>query len=155
MKLLPDWTESLTLQQQAVLVLALRGPDGFPKHHPYKPILYYYRACVIKAAHVGRTLQFNESCGSFMTLVGFTHDHDWNNVLNMFRGVEDELPLHYYSHLMHGSQILAYKHSAELVRSRWTEFYLSCCDYLHVSPESERTMDGRLNDFDRELEQVK
>lgn len=155
MKLLPDWTEALPLQQQAVLVLALRGPDGFPKHHACKKLLYYYRACVLKAAHLGRVLEYNEHCGSLMTLRGFTYVDTWKDVLREFQGVEDELPLHFYTHLMHGVQILAYKHPLELVRGRWFNFYLSCCDYLHVPPECEQTMDGRLSDFGRELEEVK
>ncbi len=40
--LLADWISDLSLQQQAVLVLALRGPDGFPKQHPSKEVLYHY-----------------------------------------------------------------------------------------------------------------
>jgi len=154
MKLLPDWTETLTLQQQAVLLLALRGPDGFPKYHACKGLLYFYRACVLKAAHKGRMLQLGEHCGSLMTMRYFDDDWQWNDTLNRFAGTEDELPLHFYTHLMHGAQVLAYKHPSALVRKRWFQFYEQCCNYLHVPVESERTMDGRLNDFGRPHEEV-
>jgi len=153
MKLLPDWTEALPLQQQAVLVLALRGPDGFPKFYPAcKDILYYYRACVLKAAHFGRMLRDGEHCGSLMTLRGFSKDDLWQNCLNRFQEIEDELPIHFYTHLMHGAQVLAYKHPDLLTRSRWLSFYFQCCAYLHLPPEPETNMDERLADFGRPLE---
>ena len=36
----------------------------------------------------------------------------------------DELPHHYYMHLMHGAQIAGYKHPNDLFRRRWLDFYL-------------------------------
>ena len=155
MKLLPDWTENLPLQQQAVLVLALRGPDGFPKYHASKPLLYHYRACLLKAAHVGRMLHEGEACGSLMTMDGFHDGVHWHRTLDQFKRVEDELPLHYYTHLMHGAQILAYKHPERAVRHRWYQFYLQCCEYLHVPTEDPKDMDKRLNDFGRPIEEVR
>jgi hypothetical protein len=154
--LFPAWVRHLTLQQQAVLALALRGPDGFPKFHPSKHILQYLRASIIKAAHLGRMLQPGEHIGSMMTLRGFDSpvfaggEMSWSIALREFKQVEDELPIHYYTHIMHAAQVLGYKHPLELFRQRWFSFYLSCCDYHHVPPEQEEDMDARLSDFGRD-----
>lgn len=152
--LLPDWIQELPLQQQAVLVLATRGPDGFPKYHASKLLLYHYRACVLKAAHIGRMLRIGEECASLMSLRSFGWEREWDAVLKNFREVEDELPLHYYTHLMHGAQILAYRHPVPLYRLRWGAFYAQCCDYLHVPLETLETMGTRLSDFGRALDEV-
>lgn len=154
MRMLPEWMDSLNLQQQAVLILALRGPDGFPKYHPSKKILYFYRSFIIAAAHKGRHIRIGEHVGSLMTLHGFDGE-DWGKALKEFFKVVDELPLHYFTHLMHGAQVLAYKHPEEFVRSCWQEFYWLCCDYLHTPVETTAEMDKRLNDFGRPLEEVR
>lgn len=150
MKLLPDWMEKLTLQQQAVLMLALRGPDGFAKHHPCKPLLRFYRALLIKDASLGRMLEDGEY-NSMMDMRPMTEAR-WEHMLREFAEVEDSLPLHFYTHLMHAAQILAYKHPRVSVRYMWGEFYAQCCAYLHLPQESEVEMDKRLNDFGRMLE---
>lgn len=142
--LLPDWVAHLSLQQQAVLVLALRGPDGFAKRHPSKLILWRYRACLLKNAKTGRAMAAGDSLPSFM-IYDFS-DAGWKHSMEAFQDVEDELPLHYYAHLMHGAQILAYKYPDEHVRGCWLEFYKQCCDYLHAPPETEEAMDQRLDD---------
>lgn len=146
--LLPDWVANLSLQQQAVLVLALRGPDGFPKKHPSKLILYRYRACLLKNAKTGCSLMPRDHLPSFMVF-DFSSE-GWRHAMSSFRDVEDELPLHYYTHLMHGAQVLAYKYPNDgHVRGCWWEFYKQCCDYLHAPPETERALDERLGDFGR------
>ncbi|HVX56429.1 MAG TPA: hypothetical protein VHA37_01745 [Candidatus Saccharimonadales bacterium] len=147
LNLLPDWTERLTLQQQAVLILALRGPDGFAKRHAVKNVLKFYRACLLRDASSGRLLGMGEH-NSLMSMAAL-HQDVWNDCLRQFQEIEDELPLHFYTHLMHGAQILSYKHPDRYVRARWRQFYLQCCDYLHVLPEPEDVMDQRLNDFGR------
>lgn len=152
--LFPEWMSAIPLQQQAVIVLALRGPDGFPKRHLSKRLLYHYRATVMGAAHLGRCLQPGEACSSMMGLTCFEDADAWAKVLREFQDVEDELPLHYYTHLMHGAQVVAYKHPESLFQRRWLSFYLQCCDYLHVPPENIWNMDRRLNDFGRPLDAV-
>lgn len=165
-RLLAEWMDKLPLQQQAVLVLAGRGPDGFPKVHGAKPVLMYYRASIFAAAHLGRHLRAGEFAGTLMSLRGFDLDSEadlgealygttsWASALRQFKQVVDELPLHFFAHLMHGSQILAYKHPETLFRTRWFEFYSLCCDCLHVPIEIPEVMDARLNDFDRDLEYI-
>lgn len=147
----PDWVSELPFQQQTVLHAAIRGPDGFPKHHKSKDVLRAYRACVMKCAWRGRMLHYGEDSGNdFMTMHKLSDLVTWKRVLQNFSEVEDELPLHYFTHLKHGAQILAYKHPSVVIRERWLGFYCRCCNYLHSPIEAEETMDARLNDWGRE-----
>jgi hypothetical protein len=92
-------------------------------------------------------LEEGESAGDYL-LMNF-EESSWRRALHDFQQVEDELPLHYYTHLMHGAQVLAYKHPDRDIRRCWLRFYEQCCEYLHVWPESEVFMDQRLDDFGR------
>ncbi len=142
-----DWMLRLTMQQQSVLVLACRGPDGIAKFHPTKLIVARYRATVLKAAYLGRPMRIGEGdATTFMTLHGFSDDTIWTSITADFFDHVDELPHHYYMHLMHGAQIAGHKHSIGLFRERWGSFYQRCCRDLHLHPETEAEMDRRLGD---------
>jgi hypothetical protein len=145
-----DWLFDLTMQQQSVLVLSCRGPDGIAKFHPTKLVVARYRATVLKAAYLGRAMRVDEGDDTtFMTLIGFSDDEAWGSICKQFFDHVDELPHHYYMHLMHGAQIAGYKHPMETFRHRWGLFYQRCCHDLHLHPESESEMDRRLGDWDR------
>ena len=146
-----DWMLPLTMQQQSVLVLACRGPDAVGKYHPTKALVARYRATVLKAAYLGRPMRIDEGdATTFMTLRLLSRDGHWDAITRDFFDHVDELPHHYYTHLMHGAQIAGYKHSDELFRRRWSDFYLRCCHDLHLHPEMEAQMDQRLGDWDRQ-----
>lgn len=146
-----DWLFELTMQQQSVLVLACRGPDGIPKFHPTKLIVARYRATVLKAAYLGRAMRVDEGDNTtFMTLTEFSSDKEWADICRWFFENVDELPHHYYMHLLHGAQIAGYKHPVETFRHRWNDFYLQCCHDLHLAAELESEMDQRLNDWGRQ-----
>lgn len=140
------------MQQQSVMVLACRGPDGVAKYDPTKHVVQRYRASVLKAAYLGRSMRVDEvnGGGSFMTLAGFSDDLAWRTITKQYFEYGDSLPHHYRSHLMHGAEILGYKHPDELFRRRWCAFYFECCDDLHLNPETEAQMDLRLSDWGRE-----
>jgi hypothetical protein len=145
-----EWLFGLTMQQQSVLILACRGPDGVAKYHPTKPIVARYRATVLKAAYLGRAMRVDEGDDTtFMTMIGFSDDNHWGQMCKEFFDNVDEIPHHYYAHLMHGAQIIGYKHPTEIYRKRWDEFYWWCCKDLHLNPETESQMDRRLGDWDR------
>lgn len=147
-----DWLFGLSMQQQSVLVLACRGPDGIAKFHPTKLITIRYRAAVLKAAYSGRAMVVDaiNGGGSFMTLDRFSDASNWRMIQKEFFDNSDDLPHHYYMHLMHGAEIIGYKHPESLFRVRWLEFYDRCCEELHLRPETCQDMDERLNDWNRE-----
>jgi hypothetical protein len=147
-----DWLFDLTMQQQSVLVLACRGPDGVAKFHPVKPIVARYRATVLKAAYLGRPMRVDEGDNTtFMTLIGLSDDREWTAICREFFDHVDEIPHHYYMHLMHGAQIAGHKHPLELFRDRWLGFYIRACHDLHLHPETQDEMNRRLGDWDRQF----
>jgi hypothetical protein len=139
----------LPMQQQSVLLLAARGPDGVGKFHPCKAVVRAYRACVLVAAKYGRSLDYGERADSFMSLDRFAKSDEWQHDVSVFFECIDELPFHYVMHLLHGVEILGYKHPRYFVSERWKTFYLHMVRELHLSPESEEEMDRRLSDWDR------
>jgi len=56
----------------------------------------------------------------------------------------DHYPHHYVMHLVHGAEVIGYKHSDVQTRACWHAFYLSLCNGLHVNPEAEEQLDARL-----------
>lgn len=143
----PEWCTSLPLQQQSVLMLAARGPDGIEKHHPCKNVVRAYRGTVLVAALRRRTLEWGELADSFMSLDRISDDELWADDMRAYFSSVDGLPHHYQMHLLHGAEILGYKHPDERFRKQWSAFYLLGVFDLHLSPESEEDMDARLNDF--------
>jgi hypothetical protein len=128
--------------------LAARGPDGIAKSHLCKPVVVAYRACVLVAARRKRLLEWGEKADTFMSLDVFADDTAWGIVVHDFFQNIDELPHHYLAHLMHGAEILGYKHPDKRFRDRWREFYYQMVGGLHLMPEDETEMDDRLNDFE-------
>jgi hypothetical protein len=147
----PEWCRELSIQQQSVLFLAARGPDGIAKAHPCKDVVRAYRGTVLVAARYGVSLDYGQdSIGDdFMDLSKMADDVVWAEVVREFFRHHDELPHHYLMHLLHGAQILGYKHPDERIAQRWRAFYLDMVRDLHLFPESEAAMDARLSDWGR------
>jgi hypothetical protein len=145
----PPWCRKLTMRQQSVLFLAGRGGDGLPKHHPTKGVQRAYRGTILLAAKYGRLLEWGEVAGSFMSLDRFGNDQDWAVEITKFFDYVDEVPHHFYMHLMHGAEIIGYKHPDQRFRERWNEFYKKCVYDLHLTVETEEEMDIRLSDWNK------
>ena len=146
----PDWFFDLPMQQQSVLVLAARGPDGVAKHHQCKPIVREYRAVVFKAAYLGRELMPGEALDTFMHRNLTYREELWKKVVREFFEHSDSLPHHYLLHLAHGSEIIGYKHPHKFTRHAWLYLYWEICRDMHVTPETEEELDNRLSDGFRE-----
>ena len=143
----PAWIQTVSFQQQSVLLLALRGPDGVRKHHPAKAITIAYRGTILRAAERQRFLYWGEPADTFMALDVIADESAWRAAVKEFFAHVDELPHHYVSHLAHAAQIIACHHPQEGMRQRWHQFYAAWCDDLHVSPETQEEMDKRLDDW--------
>ena len=143
----PEWCATLPLQQQSVLFLGARGPDGIAKDHPCKGVQVAYRGCVFKAGKWGRLLEWGEKADGFMSLDVFADPTRWGQLVDTFFRNVDSLPHHYLMHLIHGAQILGYHHPDERFRARWREFYFRAVDDMHLMPESVEEMDDRLSDW--------
>jgi hypothetical protein len=147
-----DWWLNLSMQQQSVLILAIRGPDTMRKYHPCKTIIRMYRATVLKAAYLGRAMELDEGDETmFMHLHNISDTRVWNLYVKSYFDTVDELPMHYHLHLLHGAEIIGYKHPHPFLKARWQSFYLKGCEGMHINPETEAQMDERLNDWNQEF----
>jgi len=138
------------VQQQSVLLLATRGPDGAQKYHPCKNVQRAYRATVLVAARFGRMIEYGEHVDDFMSLRSFAGNLAWETEVDDFYKNLDNIPHHFIMKLLHATEILGYMHPDERFRERWLAFYLRGVHELHLSPESELQLRMRLSDWRRE-----
>lgn len=143
-----EWTTDLAIQQQSVLLMACRGPDGMRKSHPAKALIRAYRGCVLNAASTGVPLEVGRG-DSYMETALLQDSVGWRNAVLGYLFDVDEIPLHYHLHLLHGAEILGYKYPNTAIAVRWLDFYYQGVDDMHLYQESEAQMDARLNDFGR------
>lgn len=155
-----EWTHSLSMMQQSVLLAAVRGPDGVAKYHPVKFLLRWYRRCILYSAMDRRVFisPFEEGGGSF---TGKSFDiaihgdrarsqatkSDWmDELVSLYLRSVDELPHHFQMHFMHAVEILGFKHPVPITRDWWARSYLRLVHDLHLWPETEEQLDRRLGD---------
>ncbi len=152
-QLIQDWASNLSIMQQTVLMEIIRGPDGLTKYHKSKFLLRWYRRCLLISAFEGRVLDnpYDRGGGSFTGPsydgIGVTR---WEvpmiELLNeVIRGA-DEMPHHFYRHMMHGIEIMGYKHSDPRIREFWNLCYTRLAKDMHLTPETEEQLDVRLGD---------
>ena len=63
-----------------------------------------------------------------------------------FVNARDDLPAHYYFHMIHAFEILGYKHPVKEVREWWNALYIRLIEAFHMFAETEEQMDARLDD---------
>jgi hypothetical protein len=157
---LQDWAMRVPLMQQTVLMTAIRGPDGVAKYHPVKPILRWYRRCLLLSALDGEVISnpYDPRGGSFTgpsidmpaRTLPQTRSPFWE--LDMDLKVDeafacmDEMALHFWLHLMHAVEIMGYKHDDARIAKWWQELYVRMVDAFHLYPESIGDLDKRLGD---------
>ena len=160
---LQRWVTKLPLMQQSVLLTAIRGPDGVEKYGPTKMLLRWYRRCILISAFDKKVLTdpYDPRGGSFtgpsLSLPdGETyrkssfHITAWAPHMHLLvgeylRGV-DAIPHHFHMHLVHGCEILGYKHPDKQIRDFWDGAYDRFARSLHMYPETEDGLDERLGD---------
>lgn len=154
-----DWVCRLTFMQQSVLSEMIRGPDGFRKFHPVKPMMKWFRRCAVISAFDGRPLTnpYESGGGSFTgpscdpppinvnDSVQYWQDQ-MDHVWDLFMAEMDEMPIHFWLHLMHAIEIMGYKHSDDVIRSWWQGKYVRMVHSMHVWPETQAELDMRLGD---------
>lgn len=148
------WVSGLSMMQQTVLLTAIRGPDGLPKYGAIKMLLRWYRRCVLLSAMDGRVLSnpIDNNGGSFTgpSLQGDDDLDCWADRMqehvNQYLRDLDAIPHHFQMHFMHAVEILGYKHPKLEIRMFWNGVYLRLVHDMHVWPETEAQLDGRLGD---------
>lgn len=153
-----NWVTELTIMQQSALLSAIRGPDGGGTGC-VKPIVKWLRRCVLVSAF-DRAILTSPTDPRGGAFTGWSYipaynasaeDADrWEIRMDEYVGeyIHDQnfLPLHFTSHLLAAIQVLGYKHPNRRIREWWGKTYLRIVKKMHLNPESEKEMDGRLND---------
>lgn len=139
-----DWVLSRPFMQQAVMMGALRGPDGMGKGHAVKDIIRWCRRCTTITAFDGMVLTTpGEPRGAKWT--GPTqHAGGIDGAVADFMDDVDALPHHYLVHLMHAAECVAYGHPDYNIASWWYDFYEGLSKGLHLGVESSADFNKRL-----------
>lgn len=136
---LHDWVHMLPFQMQALLMTAMRGPDGSSKYNNAKYVVRYLRGAVIKPA--GDWSGSNDN--SFM----WGDYSSFGDYCEMFWGDHDDYHHHFIMHLLHAAEVIGYEHPDSNIRDKWKVFYRMGCASFHMEPESRVVMWSRLNNF--------
>lgn len=161
-----SWVNGLPLMQQAVLMTAVRGPDGIRKDHVAKMLLRWYRRCIFLSAFTGGVMgdPYSDDGGSFTGPslahefaspdIRYQHEHHWPEAMTKlvadYLHCTDELPHHFQLHFMHGAEILGYKHPIHKIKDWWGDTYARLVADMHLIPEPESMMDWRLGDNEQQ-----
>jgi hypothetical protein len=136
---LQDWVIELPLREQGTLLTAVRGCDLTPKYpldSLERKLTSAIRGAFMAAAD---PREIDSEPGCFM-LSEPPHPREFKpSKLGHY-------PLHWVSHVMHASEVLAYRHPDTSLRSRWTFIYSMFCLSLHVRPETEDDFSARMNE---------
>jgi hypothetical protein len=156
---LQEWVMLLPIMQQSVLMSAIRGPDGIAKKHKCKPLIRWFRRCILVSAFEGIAIDnpYHPGGGSFTgPSCGIpirTFSQTWEDVI---RGAEsdfvdsrDELPFHYILHFIHAIEIIGYKHPDQQIADYWLSLYSRLVVAMHMREESQKDMDFRLSDNEK------
>ncbi len=130
---LQPWVERLSLRHQGVLMACVRGCDNVPKEDATKALARCLRAVTL--------VSFDRNPSSFIENVGDTELRD--RMMAVLKN-HDHYPIHYIMHLMHGAEIVGYKHPDPHTRDCWRWFYTNLVRCLHLLPETEYDLDERL-----------
>lgn len=138
---LQDWVMQLPLREQGTLLTAVRGCDDEPKswiargvaESPGRRITAWVRWCFMNPADVREV----DVPGAFFQSTppvpfkpsGFGH-----------------LPQHWYSHIMHGLEVIAYRHPDQDVRTTAFGLYRQMVENMHLRIETMQEFLNRLSE---------
>jgi hypothetical protein len=149
---LQEWVQELAFMQQAVLIAAVRGPDGIHKDHAVKVLCRWLRRSFLLSAFDKKAIldPYAPGGGSFTGPCRTETVRDLEHALELYLRSVDELPHHFQLHFMHAAEILGYKHPVPEIREWWNTCYLKLVNDVHLFPETEEQMDKRLGDNEKD-----
>jgi hypothetical protein len=134
--ILQPWVADLGLRHQGCLLASVRGCDTAPKEDASKAIQRVFRGAIL-IPHCGDATKAK----SFIQVVP---DDQLIDLMTAFAKNHDNYPHHYVMHIVHAAEIIGYK-QPKAQGLFWRDFYHRMCKALHVTPETEAEMDGRLS----------
>lgn len=136
------WVMKLPLREQGTLLTAVRGCDFEAKtwtsqgigYSPGRRLTAFIRYCFMNPADV-REVDYVE--GSFFQ----------SKPPNPFKPSEfGHLPQHWYSHVMHALEIIAYRHPNTIIAEQAMDLYQRMVYNLHLNIEDRQQMINRLSE---------
>jgi len=145
-----EWVSDLTFMQQSVVLSAIRGLDGARKSSGIKPLVRYYRRCVLLTAFEKKALldPYEKGGGGFTGPLSPNLTLD--DIIQSYLDEYDSLNIHFHLHFTHAAEILGYKHPNIKVRNFWNKVYNTFVKHMHLKPETEEELDKRLGDSESE-----
>lgn len=138
---LQEWVTQLPLREQGTLLTAVRGCDDEPKtwiargvaESPGRRITAFIRWCFMNPADPREV----DVPGAFFQSTppdpfkpsGFGH-----------------LPQHWYSHIMHALEVIAYRHPDLRIKSTCANLYIAMVENMHLKPERFEDFAARLSE---------
>lgn len=138
---LQEWVTKLPLREQGTLLTAVRGCDDEPKtwtkrgvaESPGRRITAFIRWCFMNPAdprEVGIPGAFFQSIPP-----------------NPFKPSEfGHLPQHWYSHVMHALEVIAYRHPSKTTATICANLYIAMVRNMHLKPETFDEFEARLSE---------
>ena len=128
-----NWLSYIPIRMQGTLLLGLRGDDS-QSNYDIKKITRWMRGLVFVPGNP-------ENATEFMTGI-----HQLPKIKEgepIYKAL-DYCTVHYFSHLLHALQVIAYHHPRREVSDAAFILYGGLCDKLHVSPENPTKFNERL-----------
>jgi hypothetical protein len=138
---LQDWVMRLPMREQGTLLTAVRGCDDEPKRwtargvadSPGRRITAYVRWCFMNPADPREV----DVPGAFFQ----------SEPPDPFKPSEfGHLPQHWYSHVMHALEVIAYRHPLAHVRGTALLLYGKMVTNMHLNPETPEQFVERLSE---------
>lgn len=138
---LQDWVMELPLREQGTLLTAVRGCDDEPKQwnatgfsdSKGRRITAWIRWCFMNPADPREV----DIPGAFFQ----------SQPPEDFKPSEfGHLPQHWYSHIMHALEIIAYRHWNDPIKMKADALYYKMVRNLHLMPETKEQMIERLGE---------
>ncbi len=138
---LQDWVMALPLREQGTLLTAVRGCDDEPKlwtsrgiaESPGRRLTAFIRWCFMNPADPREV----DIPGAFFQSLP----------PDPFKASEfGHLPQHWYAHVMHGLEVIAYRHPVGVTRNAAYDLYRAMVHNLHLRVEDKGAMIERLSE---------
>ena len=133
---LRDWVQNLSYCKQGVLMGAIRGCDGVNPEGPHKVLTRGIRMYCLKS---GKTT------GTF-NAVPPTSNQLKAAVAELTDKFYDQLPVHFFLHLIFAMEVIGYDHPNLNERRLWHYLYVTCVKAMHLNYEPHYIYDARLSD---------
>jgi hypothetical protein len=136
---LQDWVMELPLREQGTLLTGVRGCDTAPKdpsrlNAPERRLAAFLRYCFMTPADP-REVDYEPGCFfQSMPPSGFRQSSIGH------------YPLHWVSHIMHGFEIVAYRHPDPKIKAQAMDIYRELVHGLHLNVETFEQMVTRLSE---------